>query len=114
MLIQSHQGYIELLPCITVDWHKGAYFGLRARGGFEVSVSWDGGKPRNAKIISYVGNVAKIKAEGLYAVIDENGVKLSQTEGDYLEFETEIGKTYTLLFKNNYKVSTMITPSIDI
>lgn len=59
MLIQSHQGYIELLPCITVDWHKGAYFGLRARGGFEVSVSWDGGKPRNAKIISYVGNVAK-------------------------------------------------------
>lgn len=114
MLIQSHQGYIELLPCITVDWHKGSYSGLRARGGFEVSVSWDGGKPQEAQIISHAGNIAKIKAEGLLAVIDENGIKLSQTEGDYLEFETETGKAYALLFNDNHRINKMIAPSIDI
>lgn len=114
MLIQSHQGHIELLPCITVDWHKGAYSGLRARGGFEVAVSWDGGKPQNAKITSYAGNTAKIKAEGLLSAINEDGIRLSCAKEGYLEFDTEIGKTYRLLFKDNYQVKRMAVPSIDI
>lgn len=110
MLIQSHQGYIELIPSITVDWHKGSYSGLRARGGFEIAASWDGGKLQGARIISYAGNTARIKAAGLKAAVDENERRLAQTNEDYLEFETTAGKAYTLIFDTDRQTGRMIVP----
>ena len=111
MLIQSHQGYIELLPCITVDWSKGSYSGLHARGGFEVSVSWNGGKLQSGELLSIMGNIAKVKAEGILEAMNENGIKIAQAEGGTLEFKTEIGKRYRLIFQDNQQINCMIEPS---
>ncbi|MBS4179365.1 glycoside hydrolase family 95 protein [Lederbergia citrea] len=41
MIIQSHKGYVELLPALPSTWLKGSLTGIRVHGGFEVSVSWD-------------------------------------------------------------------------
>ncbi|MCW3805627.1 glycoside hydrolase family 95 protein [Plebeiibacterium marinum] len=44
MLMQSTQDHIELLPALPDSWPAGTITGICARGGFEVSVEWDGMK----------------------------------------------------------------------
>ena len=54
MLMQSSmvngQWSIELLPALPEAWKEGAVSGLCARGGFEVSFEWKGGKVRDCQI----------------------------------------------------------------
>ena len=61
MLLQSHTGEIELLPALPGAWPTGHVTGLRARGGFELEIAWDGGKLTDVKIQSSGGRKAVIR-----------------------------------------------------
>ncbi len=50
MLLQSQNGEIELLPALPAAWPMGEISGLRARGGYEVAISWEGGQLSKATI----------------------------------------------------------------
>lgn len=54
MLMQSRltdrSTVIELLPALPKEWSNGKVCGLCARGGYEVSFEWKGGKVRDAQI----------------------------------------------------------------
>lgn len=40
MLVQSHEGYIHVLPALPSKWKDGEFYGLSAREGFTVSAKW--------------------------------------------------------------------------
>ncbi|MFU1857727.1 glycoside hydrolase [Sphingobacterium sp. CZ-UAM] len=65
MLIQSHNGYIHLLPALPKAWSKGQVKGLKARGNYTVDMSWENGKIVRLKIKGEKGNV-RIFENGAY------------------------------------------------
>lgn len=61
MLLQSHDGVIRLLPAIPDSWKTGSVRGLRARGGFEVSMTWNEGNLASAVLWSEKGGATEVR-----------------------------------------------------
>ncbi len=83
MLMQSHMGFIHLLPALPDAWSEGNINGICAKGGFDVDIAWNEGKLTQAIIKS------------------KNGGKCSLRYGDStLNFGTKKGKSYTVVLKD--------------
>jgi alpha-L-fucosidase 2 len=55
MLLQSHDGELEILPALPDAWPSGSITGICARGGFELSISWNDGKLSSLTVLSKLG-----------------------------------------------------------
>ena len=83
MLMQSHMGFIHLLPALPDAWSEGSINGICAKGGFDVDIAWNDGKLTQAVVKS------------------KSGGKCSLRYGDStLNFGTKKGKSYTVILKN--------------
>lgn len=84
MLLQSHNGIIQLLPALPDAWPEGYVTGLCARGDFVIDIKWKDNNLTTVKILSKSGLKCKVKYKGL-------------VKG----FETEKGETLVLTGKLN-------------
>jgi len=95
LLMQSHQDKLHLLPSLPSSWETGNINGLKARGGFEIDMTWVNGQLDNANIHSFLGNKCVIRAKGKFEVKMEGyPVRMRIADDGLFEFETEPGKTY--------------------
>jgi alpha-L-fucosidase 2 len=60
-LLQSHSSEISLLPALPTNWREGSVTGLRARGGYEVSMQWTNSHLTTAEIRNTKGGVVKLR-----------------------------------------------------
>ncbi len=106
LMLQSHDGYLDILPALPTAWNKkGAVKGLLGRGGFTVDIRWQNGKPLTASILAMQENVCKIYQNDAFGnlTVTHNGVRIPhQTlieDGlTLITFPVQGGERYTLCY----------------
>ncbi|GAE07438.1 putative large secreted protein [Paenibacillus sp. JCM 10914] len=100
MLLQSHRSTLMLLPALPDAWQAGEVRGLRARGGFEVSIRWENGSLEEAEITSCSGHRCSVSAGSEAKLTVYHGdieVPIQRADDGTISFSTDTGTTYRLV-----------------
>ncbi len=101
-LIQSHSGYIRLLPACIPAWDSGSVSGLKARGAFEVSFSWEQHAVTSVCITSQAGNVCNLELyaphSGITVISNGKPVTFTRLSPSRISFATNAGGSYEVRF----------------
>lgn len=100
MLLQSHEGYIDILPALPEEWRNGSFTGLCARGGFEVSAVWKNGSAECINIYSRAGKKCSVAcfgiAEASVRTADGGAVSFKASDPNRIELETRKNTLYII------------------
>lgn len=61
MLLQSHEGFIHLLPALPDCWDEGCFRGFRVRGGAAVDLDWADGRPGQAVLHAFRSGTFRLR-----------------------------------------------------
>lgn len=129
MLLQTQNGFIDILPALPDEWKNGKISGLKTYGGFEVNIRWENNKAKDIVIKSRLGGNCRIRVPNEIQL--SGNTKLKKAEGKnpnpffeipeikeplisadaklnpfeiktslIYDFQTEPGKTYILKIKS--------------
>ncbi|HSH19893.1 MAG TPA: glycoside hydrolase family 95 protein [Draconibacterium sp.] len=100
MLVQSHEGSIDLLPALPDEWSEGRFDGVCARGGFELDMTWENKAITEVEILSKAGEICRIDDGSNFKVTKEGKKVAVKTNNDgSIEFNTIKGGVYKLVQK---------------
>ncbi|MBX3000692.1 MAG: glycoside hydrolase family 95 protein [Caldilineaceae bacterium] len=94
MLLQSHAGFIHLLPALPSIWPNGRLTGLRARGGVTVDMEWANGKLARAVLRAGKEGPVRVRAAGSIEVRRDDGDDAIMGRGAEVIFAAEAGGVY--------------------
>ncbi|MGE4515176.1 MAG: glycoside hydrolase N-terminal domain-containing protein [Chryseobacterium sp.] len=128
ILLQTQNGFIDILPALPDEWKNGNISGLKTYGGFEISIIWENNKAKEITIKSNLGGNCRIRVPN--EIKSTGNIKLKKAEGknpnpffevpeikkpliskeaelnsveiknDFIyDFPTKAGKTYILKFE---------------
>lgn len=95
-LLQSTNGEIILLPALPDEWSEGSVSGLKAKGGFTVSMTWEQCRLRSAEIFSESDGECRLRAGCVASVVCDGESVGSRIENGVIIFNTKKGGTYTV------------------
>jgi len=97
MLLQSHNGYIEFLPALPDAWDQGHISGIRARGGFEIDLTWENKVWKDVKILSDKGLPCILRSDKKIRVVSAGKpVAIQKEDKNTYRFKTTAGQTYAV------------------
>jgi alpha-L-fucosidase 2 len=100
MLIQSHEGSIDLLPALPDEWSDGRFDGVCARRGFELDLKWKDKTITEVEILSKAGEICRIDDGANFKVTNDGKKVASKINKDgSVEFQTTAGSLYRLTRK---------------
>ncbi len=70
LLMQSHEGFIRILPTLPPSWKQGKINGLKARGNITVDIKWEDSVLQKLSLKSNIDQKKKIVYEGKEAVLN--------------------------------------------
>jgi alpha-L-fucosidase 2 len=93
MLMQSHDGAIQVLPALPDAWKNGSVKGLCARGGFEIKeMEWKDGKISKLIIKSKLGGNCRIRSYTALKGEGKNKLDISKGENTNPFYQVSEGK----------------------
>ncbi len=96
LLLQSHLGEIDILPALPDAWDSGTIKGLKARGNFEVSITWNEHQLISSSLKSEIGGLCKLRTLVPIRISGVNVKSKKSTIGYLTTFRTVKGKTYLI------------------
>jgi alpha-L-fucosidase 2 len=99
MLLQSQSGEINLLPALPDNWSEGQISGLKARGNFEISMTWKSKKLSTASVLSVVGSKCIIRTNIPIRISELKAESKKTPNGFITTFNTVEGKLYHIKSK---------------
>ena len=92
MLLQSHDGTVHLLPALPDAWQEGQVSGLMARGGYEISMRWKGGRLSTATIMPTHDGTLRLRSASVL-----RGAKMKRQESSgYHIYEIKVRKGHSV------------------
>ncbi|MBQ4160695.1 MAG: hypothetical protein IJD83_07170, partial [Clostridia bacterium] len=113
LLVQSHAGYIDVLPKLPNKWKNGRFDGLCARGNFEVGASWENGFVKEVRIHTKLGGECLLRCHDLKAAVvrRKSGevIETKLAQNGILSFSAGAGEDYIVSGIRKRNICTAVT-----